>query len=131
MENLSDPQLLNVIRQKQDYQQEAVAAAYAEINSREIVEADFEEDLADLERAREPLNLNSKIAFFLGSITIVPWLIRFRYRKDGYWLKYRNSGFLLKLGLVTYFGAYGIYLGYSSHPLMPRDIWQAFLKFWN
>ncbi|MGD1844501.1 MAG: hypothetical protein ACFB10_03825 [Salibacteraceae bacterium] len=131
MADLTDAELFFVVRQKEHYQSEAVAAAYAEINSRGIEEDDFLEELVVMEKHRASLSSLEKLYYFFGALFIYPWFVRRDFLKGGFSAKYRTAGIFLKLGLTCYLGAYGIYLSYASHPVTPQYLWEKFQFRWE
>ncbi len=109
----SDSDLLEIVTKlKDDYQPEAVEAAKAEIERRnlsadDISQAEKELEIKDakqIEKENEPLDFGQKFLFFIFFWGVIPWAMAGTFMNNGYTKKYKDAWKYMKLGLLVFVG---------------------------
>jgi len=112
MSDLTDAELLRVLDIRDDYQPEAIAAAEAELQSRNLAPeqiAKVQNELALLQRQQESLPMHLKVVYFLLPFGIITWHYANKFKKEGYDKKYQSSWLMMKFGAAFYLGLFAFF----------------------
>lgn len=111
MSNNSDAQLIKIVTSdRQKYNPEALIAAEEEIEKRNLSFKDLEiaketvqkQETQQSKIKEEPLGTVQKILFFIFFWGVLPWLLAYNYKADGYERKYKEAWKAIKYGLITW-----------------------------
>jgi len=111
MSNRSDGELIEIVSKLQDdYQPEAVEAAYKEIKKRGLSQKQVAEAKLEIERKKQKdkqkenasLESSAKILFFVFFWGVIPWLIVSTYKNKGYVRKYKEAWKYMLFGLFFF-----------------------------
>lgn len=113
MTSRSNAELLEIVTKlKEDYQPEAVQAAEAEIEKRNLSQDQIkaaeveisENETLNINKAHEPLGLRQKILFLFFFWGVLPWAMAGTFKAKGYTKKYKDAWKFMKIGILVFWG---------------------------
>lgn len=111
MTKRSNSELLEIVTKlKDDYQPEAVESAKEEIQSRNLTNDLIElakselasKEVEEVDKGNAKLEVGPKILFIIFYWGVIPWLIAFTYKNNGYSRKYREAWKFMLIGLIVH-----------------------------